>query len=91
MTAVGQSLSRPVAVRRQARMKWAGQIEDETEGNDVDITYPWSRIATRNCPTCRLGTGKLVAGEPIRFLVDPRCCRWCATTAAMPSGSISTS
>jgi len=48
-----------------------GHIEDETEGNDVDITYPWSRIATRNCPTCRLGTGKLVAGEPIRLPGGP--------------------
>ncbi len=28
------------------------------------LDYPWSRIATRNCPVCRLGGGELRVRPP---------------------------
>lgn len=31
----------------------------------MQIEYPWSRIATRNCPVCRGGGGKLEVRSPI--------------------------
>jgi hypothetical protein len=50
----------------------------------MELSYPWSRIATRNCPTCRLGAGKLVAGEPIRLPGGPELlpvtCDYCGHT-----------
>ncbi|HVL40233.1 MAG TPA: hypothetical protein VM328_12660 [Fimbriimonadaceae bacterium] len=29
------------------------------------LDYPWSRISTRNCPTCRLGGGELKVRPPV--------------------------
>lgn len=32
---------------------------------DTEVKYPWSRIATRNCPVCRLGGGQLEVGTSV--------------------------
>lgn len=49
----------------------------------MQLQYPWSRIATRNCPQCRLHEGRLEASEPVEIggrAMLPIRCDYCGFT-----------